>query len=144
MWSGQKCFMWSYVVLKWSELRWRSWGQNVFIPFFQLIFWFYFVSLYICMFVCFECFCLNFVNFIFFFMLQRMIISLETPNYWRNAFKCACMWKETIFSIDYEQVLFCIVPGRCICYAQRPKTLNERIKQPERVVIVSFYSRDTM
>ena len=33
---------------------------------------------------------------------------------WRNAFKSAYMWKETIFSIDYEQVLFCIVPGICI------------------------------
>ena len=31
---------------------------------------------------------------------------------WRNA--CAWMWKETSFSIDYEQVLFCIVPGMCI------------------------------
>jgi len=30
---------------------------------------------------------------------------------WRNAFKCAWMWKETSFSIDYEQVLFRIVPG---------------------------------
>jgi len=27
----------------------------------------------------------------------------------RNAFKCAWMWKETSFNIDYEQVLFCIV-----------------------------------
>ena len=33
---------------------------------------------------------------------------------WRNAFKCAWMSKETIFSIDYEQVLFCIFPGMCI------------------------------
>ena len=33
---------------------------------------------------------------------------------WRNAFKCAWMWKETSFSIDCEQVLFCIVPGMCI------------------------------
>ena len=33
---------------------------------------------------------------------------------WRNAFKCAWMWKETSFSIDYEQVLFCIEPGMCI------------------------------
>jgi len=33
---------------------------------------------------------------------------------WRNAFKCAWMRKETSFSIDYEQVLFCIVPGMCI------------------------------
>ena len=33
---------------------------------------------------------------------------------WRNVFKCAWMWKETSFSIDYEQVLFCIVPGMCI------------------------------
>jgi len=33
---------------------------------------------------------------------------------WRNAFKCAWMWKETTFSIDYEQVLFCIVPVMCI------------------------------
>jgi len=33
---------------------------------------------------------------------------------WRNAFKCAWMWKETSFSIDYEQVLFCIVPSMCI------------------------------
>jgi len=33
---------------------------------------------------------------------------------WRNAFQCAWMWKETCFSIDYEQVLFCIVPGMCI------------------------------
>jgi len=33
---------------------------------------------------------------------------------WRNAFKCAWMWKETGFSIDYEQVLFCIVPVMCI------------------------------
>ena len=33
---------------------------------------------------------------------------------WRNAFKCAWMWKETSFSIDYEQVLFSIVPGICI------------------------------
>jgi hypothetical protein len=24
------------------------------------------------------------------------------------------MWSETIFSIDYEQVLFCIIPGMCI------------------------------
>ena len=32
----------------------------------------------------------------------------------RNAFKCALMWKETSFRIDYEQVLFCIVPGMCI------------------------------
>ena len=27
---------------------------------------------------------------------------------WRNVFQCVWMWKETIFSIDYEQVLFCI------------------------------------
>jgi len=33
---------------------------------------------------------------------------------WINAFKCAWMWKETSFSIDYEQVLFRIVPGMCI------------------------------
>ena len=33
---------------------------------------------------------------------------------WRNAFKCVWMWKETSFSIDYEQVLFSIVPGMCI------------------------------
>ena len=33
---------------------------------------------------------------------------------WRNAFQCTWMWKETSFSIDYEQVLFCIVPGMCI------------------------------
>ena len=33
---------------------------------------------------------------------------------WRKAFKCAWMWKETSFSIDYEQILFCIVPGMCI------------------------------
>jgi len=33
---------------------------------------------------------------------------------WRNAFKCAWMWKETSFSIDCDQVLFCIVPGMCI------------------------------
>jgi len=33
---------------------------------------------------------------------------------WRNAFKCAWMWKETSFSVDYERVLFCIVPGMCI------------------------------
>ena len=33
---------------------------------------------------------------------------------WRNAFKCAWMWKEISLSIDYEQVLFCIVPGMCI------------------------------
>ena len=32
---------------------------------------------------------------------------------WRNAFKCVWMWKETSFSIDYKQVLFCIVPGMC-------------------------------
>jgi hypothetical protein len=31
-----------------------------------------------------------------------------------NAFKCAWMWKETIFGIDYKQVLFFIVPGMCI------------------------------
>ena len=28
----------------------------------------------------------------------------------RNAFQYAWMWKENSFSIDYEQVLFCIVP----------------------------------
>ena len=33
---------------------------------------------------------------------------------WRHAFKCAWMCKETSFSIDYEQVLFCIIPGMCI------------------------------
>ena len=33
---------------------------------------------------------------------------------WKNSFECAWMWKETSFSIDYEQVLFCIVPGMCI------------------------------
>ena len=52
----------------------------------------------------------------------RVILSLEAPNkfgkkfsrIWRNAFKCAWMWKETSFSIDYEQVLFCIFPGMCI------------------------------
>jgi len=33
---------------------------------------------------------------------------------WRNTFQCAWMWKETSFSIDYEQVLFCVVPGMCI------------------------------
>jgi len=33
---------------------------------------------------------------------------------WRNTFLCAWMWKETSFSIDYEQVLFCIVHGMCI------------------------------
>ena len=33
---------------------------------------------------------------------------------WRNAFQCAWMWKEASFSIDNEQVLFCIVPGMCI------------------------------
>jgi len=33
---------------------------------------------------------------------------------WRNAFKFAWMWKETSFNINYEQVLFCIVPGMCL------------------------------
>jgi len=33
---------------------------------------------------------------------------------WRKAFKCAWMWKETSFSIGYEQVLFCIVADMCI------------------------------
>jgi len=33
---------------------------------------------------------------------------------WRNAFKCAWMWKETSFNFDYEQALFCIVPSMCI------------------------------
>ena len=33
---------------------------------------------------------------------------------WRNTFQCAWMWKETIFSIDYDQVLFFIVPGICV------------------------------
>ena len=33
---------------------------------------------------------------------------------WRNAFKCGWVWKETSFSIDYGQVLFCLVPGMCI------------------------------
>ena len=63
--------------------------------------------------------------------IYRLILSLEAPNakrlkpststplerysrIWRNAFKCAWMWKETSFSIDYEQVLFCVVPGMCI------------------------------
>ena len=32
----------------------------------------------------------------------------------RNTFKCVWMWKETSFSIDYEHVLFGIVPGMCI------------------------------
>ena len=32
----------------------------------------------------------------------------------RNAFYCTWMWKETGFSIDYEQVLFCIFPDMCI------------------------------
>jgi len=32
---------------------------------------------------------------------------------WRNAFKCAWMWNETSFSIDYNQVLFSIVAGMC-------------------------------
>ena len=27
---------------------------------------------------------------------------------------CYCYWNATIISIDYEQVLFCIVPGMCI------------------------------
>ena len=31
-----------------------------------------------------------------------------------NAFECAWMRKETSFSIDCEQVLFCIVPSMCI------------------------------
>jgi hypothetical protein len=44
----------------------------------------------------------------------RVILSLEAPNYWRNALKCAWMWKETIFNIYYEHALFCIVPGMCI------------------------------
>jgi hypothetical protein len=29
---------------------------------------------------------------------------------WRNAFKCAWMWKETSFSVDYEQVIFASFP----------------------------------
>jgi hypothetical protein len=48
------------------------------------------------------------------YIKYRVILSLETPNYWRNAFKCAWMWKETIFNIDYGQVLFSIVPDMCI------------------------------
>jgi hypothetical protein len=46
--------------------------------------------------------------------LYRVILLLEAPDYLRNAFKCAWMCKETIFSISYEQVLVCIVPGMCI------------------------------
>ena len=48
---------------------------------------------------------------------QRRYTSTLWEKYsriWRNAFKCAWLWKETSFSIDNEQVLFCIVPGICI------------------------------
>jgi len=50
---------------------------------------------------------------------KRFKPSTSTPwekesRIWTNAFKCAWMWKETSFSTDYEQVLFCIVPGMCI------------------------------
>ena len=45
---------------------------------------------------------------------QRRHFWEKYSRIWRNAFKCAWMWKETSFSIDYENALFCIVPGRCI------------------------------
>jgi hypothetical protein len=31
-------------------------------------------------------------------------------KYWRNAFKCTWIWKQTIISIDYQHVQFCTVP----------------------------------
>ena len=44
---------------------------------------------------------------------QRHHFKEKYSRIWRNAFKCARKWKETSFSIDYEQVLFCIAPGMC-------------------------------
>jgi len=32
----------------------------------------------------------------------------------KNAFKCVWVWKDTSFSVDNEQVVFCIVSGMCI------------------------------
>jgi len=49
--------------------------------------------------------------------IHQEIQNVNAEKYsriWRNAFKCAWMWKETSFSIDYEQVLFSIFPGMCI------------------------------
>ena len=49
--------------------------------------------------------------------IRQEIQTVNAEKYsriWRNAFKCAWMWKEISFSIDYEQVLFFIFPGMCI------------------------------
>ena len=45
---------------------------------------------------------------------QRPQFWEKYSRIWRNIFKWAWMWKETSFSIYYEQVLFFIVPGICI------------------------------
>ena len=45
---------------------------------------------------------------------QRRHFGKKYSRIWRNAFKCAWIWKETSFNIDFEQVLFCIIPGMCI------------------------------
>jgi len=48
------------------------------------------------------------------FKPSKSTLSEKYSRICRKAFKCSWMWKETSFSIDYEQVLFCIVPGMCI------------------------------
>jgi len=45
---------------------------------------------------------------------QRPTLWVKYSRIWRNTFKCAWMWKETSFSIEYEQVLFCIILVMCI------------------------------
>jgi hypothetical protein len=59
--------------------------------------------------------------------LLKIKCVLISPTSWRNVFKCAWMWKETIFSTDYEQVLFCIVPDMCISYKFSSHYLNNII-----------------
>jgi len=48
------------------------------------------------------------------FKLSTSTLWEQCSRIWINAFKCAWMWKETSFSIDNEQILFCIVPSMCI------------------------------
>jgi hypothetical protein len=46
--------------------------------------------------------------------LYGLILSLEAPNYWKNALKCAWMWKETFSAPIMSRSCFCIVPRMCI------------------------------
>jgi hypothetical protein len=44
------------------------------------------------------------------FVSYRVVLSLEASNYWRNAFKCAWIWKETISASIMSRSCFVSFP----------------------------------